>query len=187
MNPATSDPAPASKKPGPWTDRPPRAFGALGAAEYITERLNPIRAWYDKEASKAKRNYLWMRTATVIGSAVVPVLINLDLKYMPALTTVISLIVVILVSLESVLHFREQWKSYRSTEQSLEKEYYNFVAAEGAYRGLDAAKAFLAFVDRVEGAIAAENATTLSVMTTAGEQSRPAKAEDPAAVPAAKP
>jgi hypothetical protein len=39
-----------------------------------------------------------------------------------------------------------------------EKEYYNFVAAEGAYRGLAAAQAFLEFVDRVESAIASENA-----------------------------
>ncbi len=186
MNPATSDAAPAAKKPGPWTDRPPRAFGAIGPTEYIAERLNPIRAWYDKEASKAKRNYLWMRASTVVGSAVVPVLINLDIKYMAVLTTVVSLVVVILVSLESVLHFREQWKSYRSTEQTLEKEYYNFVSGEGAYRGLDAATAFLEFVDHVESAVASENAATLNVMTTASEQARPPRTEDGAAAEAAR-
>lgn len=186
MDTAKTDNDPTPKKPGPWTDRRPRDYGALTPSEYITERLNPIRAWYDKEASKAKGKYLWMRTITVVGGAVVPVLINLDWPFMKALTTAISLLVVILLSLESVLHFREQWKSYRSTEQTLEKEYYNFVAAEGAYRGMDAAKAFLEFVDRVESAIAAENATTLNVMTTASEQARPARLE-PAAPPAPPP
>jgi Protein of unknown function (DUF4231) len=189
MDTPTTDDAPKPAKPAPWTDRPPRAYGALTAAEYITERLNPIRAWYDKEASKAKSKYLWMRTVTVVGGAVVPVLINLDWPYMKVLTTGISLLVVILLSLESVLHFREQWKSYRSTEQTLEQEYYNFAAAEGAYRGMDAAKAFLEFVDRVESAIAAENASTLNVMTTASDQARPAKIDAlaPPAAPAPKP
>jgi hypothetical protein len=180
MNPATTDTAPATRagKPPPWTDRQPRAFGELEPKQYIAERINNIRAWYDKEASKAKRNYLWMRGMTVVGSAVVPVLINIqsDVVNMTLITTFISLIVVILVSLESVMHFREQWKGYRSTEQTLEREYYHFVAAEGAYRGMDEKKAFLEFVDRVEGAIASENASTLSVMTTANDQARPTKA-----------
>jgi hypothetical protein len=95
-------------KPEPWTNRKARAFGSLTPAEYVTERLNPVRAWYDKEATRAKSNYLRMRAATVIGGAVVPVLINLNLPYMKELTTVISLLVVMLLSLESVMHYREQ-------------------------------------------------------------------------------
>jgi hypothetical protein len=193
MTSATTDTASTTKtgKPPPWTDRRPRAFGELEPQQYIAERINNIRAWYDKEASKAKRNYLWMRGLTVVGSAVVPVLINIQSSMinMTLITTFISLIVVILVSLESVMHFREQWKGYRSTEQTLEREYYHFVAAEGAYRGMDEKKAFLEFVDRIEGAIAAENASTLSVMTTANDQARPTKAvpgaedDDPPATP----
>jgi hypothetical protein len=179
--PAAAVAAPAEpKKDEPWTNRLPRGYGSLSASDYIKERLNPARAWYDKEATKAKRNYLWMRTATVVGGAVVPVLINLKWDYRNEATTAISLLVVILLSMESVLHFREQWKSYRSTEQALEKEYYNFVAAEGSYRELDAAKAFLEFVDRVESAVASENAATLNVMTTAAEAARPAKPDDKA-------
>jgi hypothetical protein len=172
-----SEPA-VTPRPGPWTDRLPRAFGSLSPSDYVIERLNPARAWYDKEAGKAKRNYLGMRTATVVGGALVPVLINLQWLYKTEVTTVISLLVVILLALESVMHYREQWKSYRSTEQALEKEYYNFVAAEGPYRGMDAATAFLEFVDRVETAVAAENAATLNVMTTAAEAARPARPED---------
>jgi len=171
-------------KQRPWTDRQPREFGALTAQQYIDERLNPIRAWYDKKANDAKRNYLWMRTATVVGGAIVPVLASLDLGGYRWVTTAISLLVVILLSLESVLHFREQWKNYRSTEQSLEKEYYNFTAADGAYKGMAAAKAFVEFVDRVESTIGSENAATLNVMTTANEQARQAKPAE-AALPAA--
>jgi hypothetical protein len=119
-----------------------------------------------------------MCTITVVGGAVVPVLIDLDGPHMKVLTTGISLLVVIPLSLESVLHFREQWKSYRSTEQTLAQAYCNVAAADGADRGMDTAKAVLEFVDRVESAIAAENATTLNVMTTASEQPRSPRVDE---------
>jgi len=138
--------------------------------EYIDERLNQFREWYDKKAIRAKMTYQWMRALTVIGGAIVPVLINIKLPYVDIGTTILSLMVVILVSLESVFHFREQWKNYRSTEQLLAKEYFNFVSGEGPYRNQNDKESFLNFVDRVENAIAAENASTLNVMTTVSEK-----------------
>jgi hypothetical protein len=111
-----------------------------------------------------------MRTTTVVGGAIVPVLINLPIERIEIFTTLVSLLVVVFISLESVFHFREQWKNYRATEQLLAKEYFDFVSAEGSYRNKDEKEAFLNFVQRVENAIASENATTLNVMTTISEQ-----------------
>ena len=111
-----------------------------------------------------------MRAITVVGGATVPVLINLPFNNVDKVATVISLIVVVLISLESVFHFRERWKNYRATEQLLAKEYFNFVTAEGPYREQEEKEAFLNFVERVENAIASENASTLNVMTTLSEQ-----------------
>lgn len=155
-----------------WTHHKLRPFGSMTSEEYIDERLNQFREWYDKKAVSAKRNYQWMRAITVIGGSIVPVLVNLPLpdETTRYITTAVSLIVVVLISLESVFHFREQWKNYRATEQLLAKEYFNFVSAEGPYRNLEAKEAFLSFVDRVENAIASENASTLNVMTTLSEQ-----------------
>ena len=160
-----------------WSDQTPRKFGTMTQEEYIEERLNQFRAWYDVKASSAKKVYLRMRTVTVVGGAAVPVLVNLkfDTFNINLITTLVSLLVVVLVSLESVFHFREQWKNYRATEQLLAKEYFNYVTAEGAYRNKVEADAFLDFVDRVENAIASENASTLNVMTTVSEQ----KAQEP--------
>src|SRR5581483_5860891 len=76
-------------------------------------------------------------------------------------------LVVMIVSLEGVLHYREQWKNYRSTEQYLGHEIVYFQNRAGAYRGIDDGEAFLLLVDRVESAIAAENASTLNTMTLA--------------------
>ena len=92
-------------------------------------------------------------------------LVNVDFGWQTGVTTALSLLVVILVSLESVLHYREQWKSYRSTEQYLGREEQWFRARIGPYKGLADADAGDLLVERVEAAITAENAVTLSVMT----------------------
>jgi len=147
-----------------------RSYGSMSADEYITERLTPFRQWYDKKARRFKRLYLWMRSITVIGGAIVPVLINLQIDKIEIVTTLLSVLVIVFISLESVFHFREQWKNYRTTDQLLSKEYFNYVTADGPYRDLEEKEAFLNFVERVENAISSESATTLNVMTTISNQ-----------------
>ena len=105
----------------------------------------------------------------MVGGATVPVLVNLDFPFINYATTVISLMVVIFVSLESVFHYREQWKNYRSTEQYLGHEQIRFLTKVGPYKELEARGAFRLFVERVESAIAAENSATLNIMTFAPE------------------
>jgi Protein of unknown function (DUF4231) len=136
---------------------------------YLTGRLSQYQSWYDRKAIRTKTRFLRMRTCTVVGGAVVPVLVNLSWPYLRIATTVISLVVVVLVSLESVYHYREQWKNYRSTEQLLGHEAVYFENRIGPYGGLDREEAFRRLVDRVESAIASENAATLNTMTLAAE------------------
>jgi len=119
-----------------------------------------------------------MRGFSVVAGGVVPVLINvpydaqiLGVSVIKVLVTIVSLLVVISVSLESVLHYREQWKNYRSTEQFLGHDTIAFKAGIGAYRDLAPQDAFRLFVERVEEAIRSENAATLNVMTMANEPS----------------
>jgi hypothetical protein len=117
------------------------------------------------------------RAFAVIAGGTVPVLVNVQASIdnlLPypltrAAITIISLFVVITVSLESVFHYREQWKNYRSTEQFLGHEQYMFQTRVGRYRQLTTESAFTLFVERIEEAIATENATTLSVMAVAAE------------------
>ena len=147
---------------------------------YITERLEQYQGWYDRKAVAAKALYLRMRAFSVIGGGIVPVLINVqpnwkifDIDVIQLTVTIISLLVVVFVSLESVFHYREQWKNYRSTEQLLGHERFLFLSGVGRYAGLDRSRAFNLFVERIEDAIAKENSATLSVMTMAAEASDP--------------
>lgn len=140
---------------------------ATDAERYIDERARQYQGWYDRKSTLCKSRYLWMRGLTVVGGALVPVLVNVDVPGTVYVTTAISLLVVVLVSLEGVLHYREQWKNYRSTEQYLGHEVVYFQNRAGAYRDLDNHEAFQLLVDRVESAIASENASTLNTMTLA--------------------
>jgi len=149
---------------------------ALTPERYIDERVKQYQGWYDRKSVVMKNRYLRMRAFTVVGGGLVPVLINMDVdlsirgySVVKLAVTLVSLLVVIFVSLESVYHYREQWKNYRSTEQLLGHEQFLYRAKVGPYKGLDSQEAFLQFVERVEDSISAENAATLNVMTLAVE------------------
>ncbi len=150
----------------------------LTPSAYLSGRVAQYRGWYDKKAVACKARYLRMRAFTVIGGGLVPVLANVQVlrdmrvgayDVATVLVTGISLVVVVFVSLESVFHYREQWKNYRSTEQLLGHEEFLFQAKVGAYKGVPEREAFLLLVERVEDAIASENSATLNVMTLAAE------------------
>ncbi|MFI6359259.1 DUF4231 domain-containing protein [Streptomyces sp. NPDC050743] len=98
--------------------------------------------------------------------------------------TVLSLIVVGSVSLESVYRYREQWKNYRSTEQLLGHERIYFETKVGPYAGLSESEAFTTLVARVESAIANENSATLNVMTLGGQVST--DVQTPLSIPGAR-
>jgi hypothetical protein len=164
-------------------------FLLLNPDQYIKERVEQYQGWYDRKAVRAKTLYLRMRACSVVGGGLVPVLINVQpgwiffgVDAVKVIVTIISLLVVVFVSLESVFHFREQWKNYRSTEQLLGHEKFLFMSRVGRYAGLDNAKAFSLFVERIEDAIASENAATLNVMTMASEVSEATKKVQPGQV-----
>jgi hypothetical protein len=147
--------------------------GPFTADTYIAERLEQYQGWYDVKAVRMKSLYLRMRTAAVVSGTLVPALINVPLTWVRVVTTVLSLIVVGLVSLESVFHYREQWKNYRATEQLLGHEKVRFRARIGVYAGLSDEEALATLIDRAETAIAAENSSTLNTMTVAGQTWEP--------------
>lgn len=175
MEPVSADGRGPAESPPDSDDAEERqrteAEATMTPAEYLDTRLAQYQGWYDTKAVKMKALHLRLRTVSVVGGAIVPVLINVSVPYLDILTTLLSLTVVILVSLESVYHYREQWKNYRSTEQLLGHERVYYATRCGLYEGLSDQQAFRLLVERVESAIAAENNSTLSTMTLAGEVS----------------
>lgn len=153
-------------------------FGSWAPSDYIGKRAEQYINWYDKKAVTAKTIYLRMRSAVVLGGIVVPVIINSTFPYKDVFASVISLVVATCVAMESVYHYREQWKNYRSTEQFLNREKVLFLTGEGNYKKYKSPKAaFIFFVERCESAIETENASTLNIMTLAHQDK--ARKQDP--------
>jgi Protein of unknown function (DUF4231) len=152
----------------------------LTPEQYIQTRVKAYQNWYDGKAVRCKRRYLRMRAFTVTAGGIVPVLVNVEpsinavvgYPIMKAVITVVGLLVVVSVSMESVYHYREQWKNYRSTEQLLGREQFEFLAKIGPYERLEGEAAFRLFVERIENAISSENSATLNVMSIGAETTR---------------
>lgn len=152
------------------------AEGDLTVDEYIKTRVAPGVEWYRTHGDQARSRYLWMRGIAVIGGAIVPVLVNVNSPsnvLSTWVTTILSLVVVIFVSLEGVLHYREQWKNYRSTSSALEHEFFSLKTNSRPYdRCRDKQTEFKTFVQRVETYIGHEVASTLSIMTLLREEEK---------------
>ncbi|WP_223830961.1 DUF4231 domain-containing protein [Streptomyces venezuelae] len=155
--------------------------GEMTPQRYVETRVSQYQEWYDVKATRMKAMHLRMRTVSVVGGALVPVFVNLDLGFARVTATVLSVVVVAAISLESVYRYREQWKNYRSTEQLLGHERVYFEARVGPYHGLSKREAFQTLVARVEKAIANENSATLNVMTLGGQVSADVQQGLPAA------
>ncbi|MEM6973477.1 MAG: DUF4231 domain-containing protein [Pseudomonadota bacterium] len=137
--------------------------------EYINERVAQYQSWYDLRSTRMKMNFLRFRIISVLGSALIPVITNMSaipLPHKDYLVTVIGLVVVIMVSLDSVFHWGEQWRNYRSTEQVLGREVVFFKTRRGPYTSVGSdEEAFGLLVERCEDAIAVENTATLNVLS----------------------
>jgi hypothetical protein len=148
-------------------------FASWTPSEYIEKRIIQYQGWYDKKAVSAKKYYMYMKTIVVVGGIIIPFILNSPIPYKDIIASFISLVVTGLIALENVYHCREQWKNYRSTEQFLGKEQVLFLTGEGNYKNLESAQlAFIYLVERCEGAIEAENASTLNIMTLAQQEKK---------------
>jgi len=121
-------------------------------------------------------NCLAIRVIAVVGAVLVPVVANAIPQFPEAaryLTTALGLVVSVAVALDSVYHFGDQWKNYRSTEQFLSREQFLFRSGEGPYKEMEPERAFILLVERCETQISAENSATLNVIVSAAQQPGP--------------
>lgn len=104
-----------------------------------------------------------MRVIAVVGAALVPVFMNAWPSHM-MFTTGISILVVLAVSLEGVLHYKEQWRNYSATGSALEHEFYAMKTRTPPYDTVIPEQTFGLFAQRVEQTINQEVSTTLNVV-----------------------
>lgn len=145
---------------------------------YIQERIDQYYQWYDAKAVKSKSKYQNGRMLSAISAVLIPVITNIDIVVTvfdksinlgDIIVSILGITVAVLVALEGVFHHREQWLNSRSTAEYLKTQKVLFEHKAEDYEGLDEEKAFTQLVNRVEKAIAEENAVTLNVLTRSGQ------------------
>jgi hypothetical protein len=149
-------------------------YKSMTPDEYIAVRIDDQCAYYDKSAVRNKARHFLTRRTAVIGAAAVPILANVPFDalgvYHTVPTTLVSLLVTIVVGLETVNRHGDLWKNFRSTYEFLRSKKFHFLTGEGVYRNLDSDAAFLLLVERCENRIATENSASLSIIETAAQR-----------------
>jgi hypothetical protein len=144
---------------------------------YIESRLEGGKSgylgYYDKTARRMKRRHLQTRSAAAIGAVLIPVVSNLSweptvagvkIHFAAVASSIIGLGVALILALEGVFHFKDQWQNFRGTEQYLLSQKYRFENRVDEYQSLSTEDAFKMFVSRVEKAILDENNVTLNIL-----------------------
>ena len=127
-------------------------------------RLEDQIAWYDGKSQAAQAWYKWARVVELVVAAAVPPLAAL--RAPAVLVSVVASVVVVLVGLQHVFQWNENWIAYRSTCEDLRHERYLFLAGAGPYTGADDDRRVL-LAERVEGLVSQEHAKWASTQRRA--------------------
>jgi hypothetical protein len=135
--------------------------------EYIKDRVEYKINNYTKKAVRYRWAYQAAASLAAIGSAAVPVLINIP-GVNSLIPTLLGLFVAALVALEGVWHLAAHWRNYDLISSVLREEEMRFSTKASPYdkKGEGEDKVFSTFVDRVEDAMAKERAETIVMRTT---------------------
>ncbi|MFZ4826388.1 MAG: DUF4231 domain-containing protein [Phototrophicaceae bacterium] len=142
---------PADKGKMPYIS--PNASLQVKIKHYFETRWLIQWEFYDREATRNKRLYQTYQRFIQIGSVTVPILIGLSFvsSWIPA---IISVMVAAAASIEQVMSYGDNWRTYRSTAERLMRERVLFEANSGSYN--KSKTPFRVFVQRCEDIIAEE-------------------------------
>lgn len=133
--------------------------------EYINARWLKYVEWWDWRSTTAKRRYLALRSAVVIGGALIPAFVGLrEAKYFGSYdwvfsiaSIIASLVVAVCAGLESLFGFGDIWREKRNAAEILKSEGFAFLQLGGGYEHFQSHKeAHKTFVKNVEDIIRGE-------------------------------
>ena len=128
---------------------------------YLDDRYKKQIEWYDKEAIWKHNIYRLFQWIAIVFSAFTPILIIVGEGAIKWFAVAVAVIVAISTAALKVFKYQENWISYRTTCETLKKEYYFYEAGIQSYDTVEDKEAL--FVERVEALISREN--TLWVIT----------------------
>jgi len=133
---------------------------------YLESRYRKETDWYDKKAIWNHRIYQIFQWTAIILSAFTPILILISDGIVRWFAVAIAVLVAIATAALKTFKYQENWINYRTTCETLRKEYYFYEAGIQGYEGVEDKEAL--FIQRAESLISREN--TLWVVTHEKEE-----------------
>ncbi len=153
--------------------------------DYLKERADKQREWYEIKASKNKKTFFTYQTIIIILGALIPVLVTFE-DAVPQLkvwggpiTALIAAVIAIIAGLDKLGQPQPNWFNYRANEETIKKEEWLFKYRAGQYRDLDDQEANRLLVERIESIISADIARVTNLRVEGKEK----KGEGPAIKP----
>lgn len=134
--------------------------------KYLGSRYKKEIDWYDKKAMWNQRAYQVFQWVAIILSASTPVLIVVGNGPVKWFAVTIAAVVAISTAALKTFKYQENWINYRTTCETLRKEYYFYEAGIQGYENVKDKEAL--FIERVESLISREN--TLWIVTHEKEE-----------------
>jgi len=129
--------------------------------DYLKSRYRKETNWYDKRAIWNHRAYQIFQWAAIVLSASTAVLVVIGDGPLKWFAVAVAVLVAISTAALKTFKYQENWISYRTTCETLRKEFHYYEASIHGYEDAEDKEAL--FVDRVESLISREN--TLWVIT----------------------
>ncbi|MCI0466518.1 MAG: DUF4231 domain-containing protein [Beijerinckiaceae bacterium] len=124
-------------------------------------RLDDQIAWYDKKSQTAQRRYKELQIIQIIAAAVIPAISAFPIiPEKLSVTAALGLLIVIVQGIQQMNQDQQNWITYRSTCEALNREKFLFHAGAGPYLGVENALALLA--DRIESLMIQEQVKWVS-------------------------
>ncbi|MFC1945433.1 DUF4231 domain-containing protein [Chloroflexota bacterium] len=134
--------------------------------DYLESRYRKETDWYDKHAVWNHTAYQIFQWAAIVLSASTAVLVVIGTGSLKWIAAIIAVLVAISTTSLKTFKYQENWISFRTTCETLKKEFHYYEAGIHGYEDSDDKEAL--FVDRVESLISREN--TLWVVTHEKEE-----------------
>ncbi|MDS0223636.1 DUF4231 domain-containing protein [Haloarcula sp. S1AR25-5A] len=128
-------------------------------SEFYDEFYEPQFEWYDNKAIRNKRRHRVIKISQIVLAATLPVSVSLFPVTQSSIwqytIIIVSVLLIIIESLESFLNYQKKWMNYRTTAEGLRREDQMFKTRTGLYEDADDPEK--EFIERVLALTSQEN------------------------------
>ncbi|MBW4362050.1 DUF4231 domain-containing protein [Flavobacterium taihuense] len=142
----------------------------MQSEQYLKERVNDQITWYNKNSGNNKFYYMTTKVVLTISAAIIPALtayMDKDNIIIKIAIGVLSVLMAILVNINGIFRFKENWIQYRYMSELLQSEKQLYIAEAGKYKN-NTEKDSL-FVESIEGLLKNENSQWLETIKSGKE------------------